>query len=255
MTQESIIIAFAGVHDLPPADCLSQSEIHRADQFKAPQRRKQFLCARALLRTVLQRYTGKPAASHKLTEDNNGKPLCIDGPAVSIAHSGDMIVCAATANGEIGVDIEVPGRPRDVEGIAENYFADDETAWLTTQPAERFYMLWVLKEAWLKARGAGLAGGLDTLRCIVTPPHIEARITEGELEALSLYAIADALVGLATTTVPHEAVVVDRWDPLAARFDAHSESRLIATTDDVVSLDSTETDSPTRPVVPHHPLA
>jgi len=233
VTQGSIIVAFAGLDELPPATlaCLSQSEIQRGDQFKAVHRRQQYLSARALLRAVLERYTGDPAASHELDTNEHGKPVCVGGPAVSIAHSGDTVVCAATDNGEIGVDIETPGRRRDIKGIADNYFSEDEAAWLATQADDRFYMLWVLKEAWLKATGSGLAGGLDSLRCIVTPPHIVARIVDHELTALSLYAVESAWIGLATTIATHEAVIVNQWDPCSGRFEANSGARLVAATD------------------------
>ena len=73
-------------------------------------------------------------------------------------------------------------------------------------------MLWVLKEAWLKATGTGIAGGLSSLQCHVTPPQIEA-CTKNDLPAvLSVYTLGDAFVGLATTTAAHEQLVLYRWD-------------------------------------------
>lgn len=233
MAQKSIIVAYSELHELQSGElaCLSESETQRAGQFKAQRRRQQFLCGRALLRALLERYTGDRGASHEVITDDNGKPICVGGPAVSIAHSGDTVICAATSQGEIGVDIEVPGRRRDIQGIADNYFAEDEAARLATLPDEHFYMLWVLKEAWLKATGSGLAGGLDRLRCIVTPPHIAADVADNGLAAASLYAIDDALVGIATTVAAHDAIVVDRWDPDSGRFAANSAVRLIASTD------------------------
>ncbi len=36
-------------------------------------------------------------------------------------------------------------------------------------------MLWVLKEAYLKALGSGLAGGLSSLECRIEPPAVVAR--------------------------------------------------------------------------------
>ena len=232
MTRCSIIVAYAYLDELSPARlaCLAPFETERADQFKAPHRRREFLCARVLLRAILERYTGHPAASHKLTVDARGKPICVDGPAVSIAHSGEIVVCAATDKGQIGVDIEMPGRRRNVAGIANNYFAADEAAWLATQAEDRFYMLWVLKEAWLKAKGTGIAGGLGQLCCFVTPPDIEARMSDDPLPVLSLHTIDDAFVGLATTTVPHEAVIISCWDPLSGEFDENSGAQLVATT-------------------------
>ncbi len=234
MIDGSIIVAYTGLHELPPVAlaCLSQSEVERADQFKAPQRQLQFVCARALLRTVLERYTGDPASSHELTTDGKGKPVCVGGPAVSIAHSGDIVICAVTDRGEIGVDIEFPDRRRNIKGIADRFFAENEAVWLATQPDEHFYMLWVLKEAWLKATGLGLAGGLDRLRCFVTPPDIEAYVADAgsKLEDLSLYTIDDALVGLASTIAAHNTVIIDHWDASVGRFDKNSGAQLIAST-------------------------
>jgi hypothetical protein len=40
-------------------------------------------------------------------------------------------------------------------------------------------MLWVLKEAYLKAVGLGLAGGLASLECRIEPPALAARVAAG----------------------------------------------------------------------------
>lgn len=236
MSQKSITVAFTELRELQPDELanLAQYEADRASSLKAQRRRQQFLCGRALLRTILERHTGENAASHQLVSDDKGKPHCVDGPAVSIAHSGNLIVCAVTNLGDIGIDIEVPRRQRDTVGIAETYFSGEESRWLTTQPADRFYMLWVLKEAWLKATGLGLAGGLDRLRCIVTPPDIEAHIAGGKLQALSLYALHDALIGIATTRARHDDVMIDNDDA--------SSCQLVATTDNVQTSESAVAD-------------
>ena len=91
-------------------------------------------------------------------------------------------------------------------------------------------MLWVLKEAWLKAKGTGIAGGLDRLRCIVTPPRIEARISGDVVPALSVYAIEGALVGVATTTALQGGLAIGRWDPASGRIEKRTNAQLIATT-------------------------
>ena len=217
---------------LPAAQlaCLSADETRRATRFKVEHRRDQFLCGRALLRTVLQRYTSKPASSHEFTADSKGKPICSGGPAVSIAHSGRIVICAVSDKGDIGIDIDVPGRPRDVSGIAKNYFAEEEATWLATQSEDRFYMLWVLKEAWLKAIGTGITGGLDRLQCRVEPPDIEAHVTGNERPTLKLFAIDNALVGLAMTALPDAEITLCRWEPGSMQFDTNGGARLIAST-------------------------
>ena len=232
MDRCSIVVAFTRLRELSVMETtkLSRLELARAGEFKTPSRQQEYLCGRALLRAVLQQLTGEPGSSHEITTNSEGKPVCTHGPAISIAHSGDIVVCAATNQGEIGVDVEVPGRRRDIVGIANGYFAADEVEWLSSQPTDRFYMLWVLKEAWLKAKGTGIAGGLDRLRCIVMPPRIEVRTSDAAVPVLSVIAIDGALVGVATTTALQEGVAIDRWDPASGRIDKYKNAQLIATT-------------------------
>jgi len=218
------------VQELPDTAMLSSFEIERAGKLKVQRRRQQFVCGRALLRTLLQHHSGEPAATHHLTTSDTGKPVCVGGPAVSIAHSGDLILCAVTDQGDIGVDIEQICQRKNLQAISSRYFDPDEVTWLTTQPEDRFYMLWVLKEAWLKARGTGIAGGLDQLCCLVTPPDIDARINDDHLPALSLYALGDMLIGIASSSTSHDDLEFYRWDPLSGQLQPHSEPSLVATT-------------------------
>ena len=233
MNNGSISVAVASVQELPAAvmSSLARAEVERASEFKASHRRLQYLCTRALLRALLQHHTGEAASSHELTSSDKGKPICLGGPAISIAHSGNLIVCAATDRSEIGVDIEMPRKRINVDGIANRYFAADEASWLATQPEDRFYMLWVLKEAWLKAKGVGIAGGLGRLRCLVTPPNIDVNVSDDDLPPLSLYELDDAMIGIATLSNSHKDLTLDRWDPPSSQFDRNSSSRFVASTD------------------------
>jgi 4'-phosphopantetheinyl transferase len=65
----------------------------------------------------------------------------------------------------VGIDIERAGRAR--LAVAERYFSAAEAAQLRELPPEaqprRFVQLWTLKEAYLKATGTGLAGGLGRM--------------------------------------------------------------------------------------------
>ena len=232
MTQCSIVVTFTSLKELSATELrkLSRLELARAGEFNSSRRRKEYLCGRAMLRTVLQQLTGEPASSHEITTNGEGKPVCVRGPAISIAHSGSVVVCVAADQGQIGVDVEIPDRRRDIIGIANGYFAADEIEWLSSQPADRFYMLWVLKEAWLKAKGTGIAGGLDRLRCVVTPPNIGALISDDAIPDLSLHAIEGALIGVATTTALQQNLIIDCWDPVTGRIEEYNNAQLIATT-------------------------
>jgi phosphopantetheinyl transferase len=199
MAMDSIQVAWSEVcrPTVKEQSCLSSEERERAGRFKVQFRRDQFVCGRVLLRSLLERVTGKPAASHEIEVTARGKPVCRNGPAVSISHSGSFVVAAISYDGLIGVDIE--GRPgnRDVNAIANSVFAEAEVQWLASQPEDRFYMLWVLKEAWLKATGSGIPGGLDQLSCEVSPPDIRVQASDHQSPTLGLYAMEEMLIGVA----------------------------------------------------------
>src|SRR5690606_8467189 len=82
------------------------------------------------------------------------------------------------------------------------------------QPEEQFYILWVLKEAYLKATGRGLAGGLDALRCRISPPTIDACVKDGTtVPQLAVYALRMAFLGLAAVDCPRSNVAVEFVSP------------------------------------------
>ena len=143
----------------------------------AERRRAEHLAGRALLRHAIADRTGRSPAALALTITAAGKPECVGGPHVSVSHSGSLVVCAV-ADVAVGVDVETRP-PRDIEAVAQRYFTAAEARWLAADPPARFPMLWVLKEAYLKALGVGLAGGLDSLECRLEPPAIAARAAHG----------------------------------------------------------------------------
>lgn len=167
-----------------------------------PRRRAERLAGRALLRYALEQYTGHSAASLSLRVTREGKPECENGPAISLSHSGDVLVCAVADRGAIGVDVETRTPNTSVGALAAQYFTPFETAWLESAPDSRFQMLWVLKEAYLKALGVGLAGGLRSLECRIAPPLIEARVAAGAPPQLALYAGPGSHVGIAWHAAP-----------------------------------------------------
>ncbi|WGF87514.1 4'-phosphopantetheinyl transferase superfamily protein [Marinivivus vitaminiproducens] len=88
-------------------------------------------------------------------------------PAVrfNISHTHGAVACAMAMGHDIGVDIECAERGGHPLEIAGAYFAPSEQALLrATSPASQrdlFFRLWTLKEAYVKARGEGLALPLD----------------------------------------------------------------------------------------------
>ena len=224
----TVTVASTELRDLAPEELalLSQEDIER--EFTSDYRRRQFRCGRALVRLLLQQRTGAEAASHRIDVEEGGKPVCPDGPAISIAHTGASVVALVAGPGRAGVDIEHVDQERDVSGIARRFYSDEERHWIDAGSIDRFYMLWVLKEAFVKAHGRSIFGGLEKLRCTVEPPKIHARAEEGGFAGLGLYRNGDLLLALATTESPIGHASFRTWQPGAVALADTSRFEFLA---------------------------
>ena len=126
--------------------------------------RRRDLATRALVRTVLSRYLPVAPEAWVFGADAHGRPRIVAPQGLppiefNIAHSGERVVLGITAERALGVDVEYTRRRADTVSL-ERYFAPAERAALAALPPgqrrRRFFELWTLKEAYLKARGLGL---------------------------------------------------------------------------------------------------
>jgi 4'-phosphopantetheinyl transferase len=217
------------LNDERVAALVTAEDRERVTPTMAPRRRAEYLAGRALLRHALAAYTGRDAASFRVSVSPAGKPECVAGPAVSVSHSGDAIVCAV-ADLTVGVDVEATP-PRDIDAIAQRWFTPAEAAWVAADPAARFCQLWVLKEAYLKAIGLGLSGGLDALECRIEPPRVLARIADGAgAPQLVLLRRASLCVGIAALGAPGPVRVACHDLSAGERGAAPEPLELLATT-------------------------
>jgi phosphopantetheine--protein transferase-like protein len=229
-----LAVAFASTENLTPKllATVPAHERRRADEFRSAKRRTEFLLGRALLYMLLGRALQKNRDAVEIVIDESGKPHCSGGPHINISHSDGVVACAISTRGEIGIDLEEPRSGRNTAGIAERFFTPEEVEWLSHND-DGFFMLWVLKEAWLKATGKGLPGGLHSLSCRVDGELIDARVDTGAPPILSLYAVDDALFAIATFGDTHDDVRFLRWDAAAGELvDGHDVHRIAATTGD-----------------------
>ena len=223
-------VGHTDLHELTSSELALIPSAERKREFGSARRRQQYLCGRSLLRRMLQDRTGKPGISHQLTTTENGKPVCINGPAISITHSGDRVVCCVAEEGDIGIDLEVIDEERDISKVATRFFSDAERSWLGTQSKDRFFMLWVLKEAYIKAVGRSIFGGMNSLRCKVEPPYIDTLSMGDRMNDLCLYIADDSFLAIATTEASLAIVEFERWDPDTGRLTSNGEYHLLATT-------------------------
>jgi len=212
---------------------LPESESQR--DFGSARRKQQYLCARALLRRLLENSTGESGSSHELHITADGKPVCVNGPAISITHTGDLIACCLAEAGDVGIDLEANNQQREMSKVARKFFSAEESTWLAAQPKDRFFMLWVLKEAYVKAIGTSIFGGANRLRCSVTPPVINVLRNSDNMRNLGLYYLGGAFLALATTEESLADVRIVRWDSVANELLPETESRLLAMSGDLVN--------------------
>jgi phosphopantetheinyl transferase len=133
-----------------------------------------------------------------LRHEPNGKP-CVDGLAVSISHSRELVVVAASQAGPVGVDVE-DHSAREVSALARRWFDPEELAWMRAQADEltAFLRLWTAKEAVGKALGQGLrnAGLRRRMPLPISPdgPALRAGLVAGEAGLAVLHAPAEQAV-------------------------------------------------------------
>ena len=146
---------------------LSDDEKSRLNNFHYEHHRHLYLITRALVRTTLSEYVDVKPASWDFGKNRYGKPF-ISQPSTkwvlkfNISHTKGLVICAITRDFEIGVDIEDRQRStRSAFSSLFSYFSAEEIAELealsSEQQKHRFFEHWTLKEAYIKARGAGFA--------------------------------------------------------------------------------------------------
>lgn len=150
---------------------LSQEERKKFRSFYFEKQRRQFLITRALTRHVLSMYTNNSDPSAIEFETNKyGKPVLVSPIKnklyFNLSHSENLAVLAISAYPEIGVDVEWVHHRGEMIEIAEQFFSpieyDNMCMLAPSQQRKRFFNLWTLKEAYIKACGLGLSMPLDT---------------------------------------------------------------------------------------------
>jgi 4'-phosphopantetheinyl transferase len=145
-------------HLLPPS--LSPSEQSRLARITSAKRRAEFLAGRLLLRRLLGATCGGEPLAWSVSSPDDGAPQAAPGVCLALSHSGGW-VAAAVSPAPVGLDLETPGRPRDLSGLAEAVCSPAEQVRLAALAGAArevaFRELWTLKEAWLKRRGEGIA--------------------------------------------------------------------------------------------------
>ncbi len=173
------------------AHLMSSAEQARHARFHGDRLRHNFLMARALVRRTLSRYEDVAPEAWRFEIGSHGKPSVAAGHGsrlrFNLSHTRGLIACAVRLDEEVGLDVETSARRNDIVRIADRFFSAEEVRALHALPVEehraRFFTYWALKEAYIKARGLGLAIplGAFTFRLSDAAPiqiAFDERITE-----------------------------------------------------------------------------
>lgn len=218
----------------PPAHWMSETEQARLTAVTADSRRSQFVAGRWMARALLCRWlpgteprdwsiSGSADEPPKVSLANAG-PLPGGPPHLSISHSGDRVACAV-GDHAVGVDIEAlpPRRARDLEGLMQGIGSPAELVeWNSTARGERvtwFHRLWVIKEAWLKARGEGVTPGRLQQLCIRSAQPADEWVAWCRTSAEDVLACHASAVALKSFVPPDPGAAGESWwavDDLAA---------------------------------------
>ncbi|MBK9258282.1 MAG: 4'-phosphopantetheinyl transferase superfamily protein [Polyangiaceae bacterium] len=149
---------------------MSPDEAQQQARYRFPAGRKEYLVTRALVRSVLSAYAPVLPRDWVFVRNQHGRPE-IAGPSgaprlrFNLSNTRGMIVCLVARDREVGVDVEDIHRRGETVAVADRFFSPFEAAALNRQPPsrqrDRFFDYWTLKEAYIKARGMGLAIPLD----------------------------------------------------------------------------------------------
>lgn len=121
---------------------LDDLALDRCQRFVRPERQRQFILGRALLRHAV--------GAVPMVEQPPGPPR-IEGLHVSLSHSGPWIACAVSRDTPIGLDIEQIDATRDLVALARQAFGAEDAQQVAAAPpgarAALFYDLWCRLEA------------------------------------------------------------------------------------------------------------
>ena len=209
-------------HGHEAAGLLSTDERARADRFRSEQHRRAFAVCRATLRRLLASYFAREPVALPLPTSEHGKPFLDDGTPLqfNLSHSGGLALYAFAVEREVGVDIELVRDDVPHEALAERFLSPRERIALQSLPdharRQAFFACWVRKEAFVKARGEGLAFGLSRFSVSVAPDH-PARLLEvldDPATGWSLRGLDPAPGYVAALAVPGPVTALRTWDAL-----------------------------------------
>jgi 4'-phosphopantetheinyl transferase len=150
----------------------------RAVRFHFTEDRARFVIGRALLRKSLGHYVKQSPETIELAYTNRGRPVFPHDETVqfSLSHTHDLVALALTSHAQVGIDLEYLKPHLDLPDLARQILCDADFQIFLGLPAHEmplaFLRAWTRKEAYLKARGEGIADGVQQVSVSFVPEEI-----------------------------------------------------------------------------------
>lgn len=149
---------------------LSSDERARHERIRTKSDRDEYAIAHALLRSALSEFGDRRPEAWRFADGPFGKPALTDpvsSLSFNLTHARGLVACAVAASADVGLDVEAITRATNWRGIASRYFSSAEREEIDRlepgRQAARFFELWTLKEAFVKALGVGLSQPLSAI--------------------------------------------------------------------------------------------
>ncbi|NOK63906.1 MAG: 4*-phosphopantetheinyl transferase superfamily protein [Chloroflexi bacterium AL-W] len=181
---------------------LAPDELQRAERFHFARDRYHYIVSRGVLRTLLGRYLQCAPEQLQFQYGERGKPTLSHTKQpkqlqFNLSHTHERAIYAFAWERELGIDIEYIRTLDDMESIANHFFSAREYQQLCALPQadkqRAFFTCWTRKEAYIKARGDGLAYPLDQFAVSFAPedctPLLEVYGDTQETERWSLHGL------------------------------------------------------------------
>lgn len=152
---------------------LATEERERYQRLVFAEKKHEFLVTRVLARRVLSARLERSPEALAFDLGPYGRPELQQAAGAgsrrlrfNLSNTRGLVACAVAWDRDVGVDVEHMDRRTETSAVADRFFSPDEVGALmrldVADQRRRFFELWTLKEAYIKARGLGLAIPLES---------------------------------------------------------------------------------------------
>jgi 4'-phosphopantetheinyl transferase len=149
---------------------LSPDEHTRWKRLVRTEDQRDYIAAHAMMRQALSAYAPVAPTDWAFSTETWGKPQLAGTRHAStlkfnLSHTRGLVACVVTRGLDVGIDVENINAEMDLLELARQNFSPAEVSALEACSSEvrpaRFVEIWTLKEAYVKATGRGITGGLN----------------------------------------------------------------------------------------------